>query len=104
MPEGHRKRGSSPASTADKKAKQLATGHSGRTGSYSGRPTPESKERAKAIRKALRNRANWGKPKTQAEEYVLEYLIQEGYADSYESADVILELMSDEWFEQILND
>lgn len=100
-PEGHRKRGSSPAQTAEKQAKLLATGHSGSTGRYSRTPTPETKERAKRIRAALRNRKNWG---TKAEEYVLEYLVQEGYANSYKNADVILELMSEEWFEQILND
>lgn len=38
------------------------------------------------------------------ERKILKYLYMEGYADSYEKAEIILELMSDEWFEQILND
>jgi hypothetical protein len=35
-------------------------------------------------------------------EYVLDYLIDEGFTDSYDSALVILETMSDEWFEDLI--
>lgn len=35
-------------------------------------------------------------------EFVLDYLFENGYADNYESAAVIAESMSDEWFEDIL--
>lgn len=35
-------------------------------------------------------------------EYVLDYLINEGYTDSYDSATYILEAMSDEWLDEIL--
>lgn len=37
-----------------------------------------------------------------AEEVVLGYLIDEGYADCLGSAEIILENMSDEWFDTIL--
>ena len=103
-PEGHRKRGASPVAVAKRRQRILSTGRDPSAATSGGmvrQPTPESKARAKRIGAALRNKANWG---TKAEEYVLEYLVQEGYANSYENADVILELMSDEWFEQILND
>jgi hypothetical protein len=35
-------------------------------------------------------------------EYVLDYLIDEGFTDSYDSALVILETMSEEWFENLI--
>jgi hypothetical protein len=35
-------------------------------------------------------------------EYVLNYLIDEGFTDSYEGAEAILETMSDEWLEDII--
>jgi hypothetical protein len=35
---------------------------------------------------------------------ILEYLIQEGYADTLGSAEIILENMSEDWMEQILNE
>jgi hypothetical protein len=35
-------------------------------------------------------------------EYVLDYLVDEGYTDSYESALVIVESMSEEWFEDLI--
>jgi hypothetical protein len=37
-------------------------------------------------------------------EYVLDYLIDEGYTDSYEGAEAILETMSDEWFEDLIDE
>lgn len=37
-------------------------------------------------------------------DYVLDYLIDEGYTDSYESALVIVEAMSDEWFEDLIDE
>lgn len=43
---------------------------------------------------------------SQAESYelVLDYLIDEGYADTFEAAKVILDNMSDEWLEDILDE
>lgn len=35
-------------------------------------------------------------------EYVLDYLIDEGFTDSYESAIAIVESMSEEWLEEII--
>jgi hypothetical protein len=35
-------------------------------------------------------------------EHVLDYLVNEGYVDSYESAECVLEVMSDEWLESIV--
>jgi hypothetical protein len=37
-------------------------------------------------------------------EYVLDYLIDEGFTDSYEGAEAILETMSDEWLEGIIDE
>jgi hypothetical protein len=34
-------------------------------------------------------------------EHVLDYLVNEGYVDSYESAECVLEVMSDEWLKSI---
>ena len=103
-PEGHRKRGASPIAVAQRRQRILSTGRDPNAKSSGGmvrQPTPESQARAKKIGAALRNKKNWG---TKSEEYVLEYLVQEGYANSYENADTILQFMSDDWFEQILND
>jgi hypothetical protein len=36
--------------------------------------------------------------------FVLDYLINEGYTDCHESASKILDVMSDEWLESILNE
>jgi ribosomal protein S8 len=38
---------------------------------------------------------------TDMREHVLDYLVNEGYVDSYESAECVLEVMSDEWLESI---
>jgi hypothetical protein len=35
-------------------------------------------------------------------EYVLDYLIDEGFTDSYEGAEAILETMSDKWLKEII--
>jgi hypothetical protein len=35
-------------------------------------------------------------------EYVLNYLIDEGFTDSYEGAEAILETMSDKWLKEII--
>jgi hypothetical protein len=35
-------------------------------------------------------------------EYIIDYLIDEGYTDSYESALAIVETMSDEWFSELI--
>jgi hypothetical protein len=35
-------------------------------------------------------------------EYVLDYLIDEGFTDSYKGAEAILETMSDEWLKEII--
>jgi hypothetical protein len=35
-------------------------------------------------------------------EYIIDYLIDEGYTDSYESALAILETMSDQWFVELI--
>ena len=38
---------------------------------------------------------------TDMREHVLDYLVNEGYVDSYESAECVLEFMSNEWLESI---
>lgn len=110
-PEGHRKRGASPVAVAKRRARLLSTGQdtaqqnvgsAGRYG-YARKPTEASKARAKKIRAALKKSKNWGTPQANAEEYVLEYLVQEGYTDSYDSAMEILQEMSGEWLVEILS-
>lgn len=105
-PEGHSRRGSSPFTKAKNRARVLSTGRNpnARAGEYAGSPTDKSKALAKKIRAALKKSEKWGTPEANAEEYVLEYLIQEGYTNSYESALRILGQMSENWLIQILND
>lgn len=66
-------------------------------------PTSEvisASNRADKITAALKKSKKWGTPEA-AEEVILGYLIDEGFVDSLESAEVILENMSDEWLESI---
>jgi len=42
--------------------------------------------------------------KDQNEDYIVDYLVNEGYSDNYNSAEKIYESMSDEWLEFILDD
>lgn len=59
-------------------------------------------ERERRIRAALKKSKKWGTPEAAAEEVILGYLIDEGIADCLGSAEIILENMSDEWFDTIL--
>lgn len=61
-------------------------------------------ERESRIRAALKKSKKWGTPEAAAEEVILGYLIDEGYADCLGSAEIILENMSDDWFDEILNE
>lgn len=70
----------------------------------SGDRNPETARRARAIRDALKNKSKWGTPEARKEEFVLEYLITNQYANDYETAFSILESMSDEWLNAILED
>lgn len=121
-PEGHRKRGSTPATTAKVRARILSTGSDPRRRYSSGRTTPQGQERAKTIRKLLKTSGTWGTPSANSEwrqqkraerserlglnreefEYLLNYLIDEGYADTYENAEEIFEEMSEGWLLEIL--
>jgi hypothetical protein len=56
------------------------------------------------INNALERKKKWGTPEAAKEEYILNYLMIEGYADSYEQAEEILIHMSDLWEESILNE
>lgn len=56
------------------------------------KPAPRREPSANSIRRFQRNDV----------EYVLDYLIDEGFTDSYESAIEIVESMSDEWFDSII--
>jgi hypothetical protein len=60
--------------------------------------------RMRAIKAALKRKKLWGTPEARAEEVILGYLIDEGYADCIGSAEIIFENMSDEWFDEILNE
>ncbi|NBV99353.1 MAG: hypothetical protein EBR67_07580 [Proteobacteria bacterium] len=47
----------------------------------------------------------WSKDKLkEAYYYILEYLLDEGYATSIEAADGIFQVMSEEWFAEILSE
>lgn len=65
---------------------------------------PEKKARVKKIRAALANKEKWGTPEAAKEEYVINYLVMEGYTDNYDSAIEIYESMSDQWLHSILVD
>lgn len=59
-------------------------------------------ERSRRISAALKKRDKWGTPEAAKEEYVIDYLVTEGYTDNYDSAIVIYESMSEEWLDTIL--
>jgi hypothetical protein len=59
-----------------------------------------SKAKAKANRERGQNKVQ----QSEAYELILDYLIQEGYADTLGSAEIILENMSDEWIEAVLDE
>ncbi len=103
-PEGHRKRGGSPESIAKKKARLLSTGDdmNASRGMPRQKVDDKTKARAKKIREILKNKKNWG---TKKEEYemIANYLYNEGFIiDSIEELDEIIESMSDELKNEIL--
>ena len=61
-----------------------------------------NKKMIKRMRAALRKRDKWGTPEAAKEEYVIDYLVTEGYTSNYDSAIAIYESMSDEWLDTIL--
>lgn len=63
---------------------------------------PEDENRMKRISAALKKRKQWGTPEAANEEYVINYLISEGYTDTLESAEIIIENMSEQWLYDIL--
>lgn len=68
-------------------------------------PTPELLKlygRMGRMEKAISKSKKWGTPQAAAEEVILGYLLDEGYADCLGSAEIILENMSDEWVDTIL--
>jgi hypothetical protein len=118
--EGHMKRGSTPGTTARIRARILSTGSDPRIKYSSGKTTPKKQQNAKTIRKILKTLDTWGTPSANRElrqqrraerserlglnkeEFVIDYLISEGYTDNYDSAAIIYESMSDEWMYDIL--
>lgn len=60
--------------------------------------------RAERIKKIIKDKENWGKKRTLNNdiEYVLDYLLDEGYVNSYEDGIHLMELMSTEWLGHIL--
>jgi hypothetical protein len=119
-PEGHMKRGSTPGTTARIRSRILSTGSDPRIKYSSGKTTPKKQQNAKTIRKILKTLDTWGTPSANRElrqqrraerserlglnkeEFVIDYLISEGYTDNYDSAAIIYESMSDEWMYDIL--
>ena len=69
-----------------------------------GEDSQNMRDRVARLRAALKKREKWGTPEAAKEEYILNYLVTEGYADSYEQAEEILIHMSDLWEETILNE
>lgn len=75
-------------------------------------PKSKKAERRRAARQAAHGtpvRAGgykeWAKENLkEVYEYILEYLIYEGYADNYEDADGIFQIMSENWFAEILEE
>ncbi len=60
-------------------------------------------KRIEKMQNAMSNKKNWGVKKEDLE-YILDYLITEGYTDTINSAIHIAENMSDEWLYSILID
>lgn len=87
-----------PSGMATTKARELETKIE------SGDKNPETARRAKDIRSALKNKNKWGTPEARKEEFVLEYLMSNSYADDHKSAIFIYEAMSDQWLNLILED
>lgn len=68
-------------------------------------PTPKLLNifnRIEKMKAAMSRSQHWGTPEAAAEGFILEYLMQEGYADCLGSAEIIFENMSDEWLDDIL--
>jgi len=64
-------------------------------------PDPNSEEeKAKSERRKQRGKISF----EVREDFILEYLINEGYTDNYDSAIAIYESMSDEWMDSIINE
>jgi hypothetical protein len=74
--------------------------------------TPSNKKIKKALKNLplrTRNPRKLRKQSTMGESYdlydiILEYLIQEGYAESLGTAEIIMENMSDEWIDEVLEE
>ena len=62
----------------------------------------KGKGRVRSEGQAELNRRRGQNEEVELYDIILEYLIQEGYADTLGSAEIILENMSDEWIEDIL--
>ena len=91
---------STPGGTAQQRVTEL-----GRRSRELGQPRyswPRDEERSRRISAALKNRDKWGTPEAAREEYVIDYLVTEGYTDNYDSAIAIYESMSGEWLDTIL--
>ena len=91
---------STPGGTAQQRVTEL-----GRRRRELGQPNYSSlrdDRRSKNISAALKKRDKWGTPEARNEEFVIDYLINEGYTDNYDSAIAIYESMSDEWLNTIL--
>jgi hypothetical protein len=59
----------------------------------------------KLAKSAFKNQVKQEREKRKANEdveYVLDYLVNEGFTDSYDGAEAILETMSDEWLDSII--
>lgn len=61
-----------------------------------------TQKQIKRMRTAIRKKDKWGTPEAAKEEYVINYLMVEGYTDNYGSAIAIYESMSEEWLDTIL--
>ena len=88
-----------PGGTAQQRVTELGRRRRGQ----SQKPeTLQDRERSKKISAALKKRDKWGTPEAAKEEFVIDYLVTEGYTDNYDSAIAIYESMSDEWLDTIL--
>jgi hypothetical protein len=95
---GRKKR--TPGGTAQERVAEL-----GRRSRQKGKKPfkwPEDENRMERISAALKKRKQWGTPEAANEEYVINYLISEGYTDTLESAEIIIENMSGQWLYDIL--
>lgn len=69
----------------------------------SGGDSQEMRDRVNRLKTAIKKKKKWGTPQAN-EEFIMNYLIDEGYANTIESAKAIMYNMSESWINSILTE